>query len=173
MKYRLERNGSIHEIDVELTARGLVLRGPDGSAQLLRIHARADGSQRAVTPWGEFELQSARRGAELWVDVTATDGSARAPRRLAARVERARPASAGTGNGASAGAVLAPMAGRLLRVDAVVGTRFKAGQAVAVIEAMKMENELLAPLDGVVVEVAVTAPSTIEKGALIVRLEPA
>jgi len=172
MKYRLERQGRIHEIDVELTAQGLVLRGPDGTAQLLQVHARADGSQRAVTPWGEFELQSARRGADLWLDVSATDGTARAPRRLTARVERARPAGAGTGNGASAGAVLAPMAGKLLRVDAVVGARFKAGQTVAVIEAMKMENELLAPLDGVVVEVAASAPSTIEKGALIARLEP-
>jgi biotin carboxyl carrier protein len=37
---------------------------------------------------------------------------------------------------------------------------------------MKMENELVAPLDGVVVEVPVTAPSTVDKGALIVRLEP-
>src|SRR5438046_1702718 len=71
MKYRLERKGHIHEIDVELTAQGLVLRGPDGSVQLLRVYDRPDGSQRAVTPWGEFELQSARRGAELWVDVAA------------------------------------------------------------------------------------------------------
>jgi biotin carboxyl carrier protein len=40
-----------------------------------------------------------------------------------------------------------------------------------VIEAMKMENELLAPLSGVVVEVAVTAPATIERGALILKVE--
>ena len=56
MKYRLERKGNIQEIDVELTAQGLLLRGPDGSAELLRVYDRADGSQRAVTPWGEFEL---------------------------------------------------------------------------------------------------------------------
>jgi len=173
MKYRLERKGNIQEIDVELTAQGLLLRGPDGSAELLRVYDRADGSQRAVTPWGEFEMQSARRGAELWVDVAAADGSGATPQRLAARVERARPSSAGTASGVSAGAVLAPMAGKLLRVDAVLGARLKAGQAVAVIEAMKMENELLAPIDGVVVEVAATAPSTIEKGTLIARLEPA
>src|SRR6185436_19168395 len=95
MKYRLERKGNIQEIDVELTAQGLLLRGPDGSAELLQVYDRADGSQRAVTPWGEFELQSARRGAELWVDVAAADGSGATPQRLAARVERARPSSAG------------------------------------------------------------------------------
>ena len=53
-----------------------------------------------------------------------------------------------------------------------VGDTVKAGQTLAVIEAMKMENELVAPLAGVVVEVAVTAPSPIDKGALIARLEP-
>ena len=47
-----------------------------------------------------------------------------------------------------------------------------AGQALAVIEAMKMENELVAPLDGVVVELGAAAPSAIEKGALLARIEP-
>ena len=164
MKYRLESGGKVYEIDVELTAQGYLLRGPDGQAQLLRLETRKDGSQRAITPWGELEVRSARRGAELFANV--------AGRRLTARVERARPAGAAASNGASAGAILAPMAGKLLRVDARVGDSVKAGQGLAVIEAMKMENELVAPLDGVVIEVAATAPSTIERGALIVRLEP-
>jgi biotin carboxyl carrier protein len=173
MKYRLERKGHIHEIDVELTAQGFVLRGSDGHAELVQIHTRPDGSQHAVTPWGEFEVTSARRGRELWADLAGADRTGNAPRRLSARVERARPAGIAAGNGTSAGAVIAPMAGKLLRLDAVVGARFKLGQALAVIEAMKMENELVAPIDGVVVEVLATAPSTIEKGALIARLEPA
>jgi len=172
MKYRLERKGTVYEIDVEVTARGYLLRGPDGKAQLIQLETRSDGSQRSVTPWGDIELTSARRGAELWVDVKGEPGAGPAPRRLSARVERARAAGAGAANG-TAGAVLAPMAGKLLRLDAVVGARVKAGQALAVIEAMKMENELLAPLDGVVVEIGATAPSTIEKGALIIRIEPA
>jgi biotin carboxyl carrier protein len=48
----------------------------------------------------------------------------------------------------------------------------RAGQPLAVIEAMKMENELTAPLDGVIVEVGPAAPSTLDKGALIVKLAP-
>jgi len=172
MKYRVEHHGSVHEVDVEQTAQGYVLRGPDGTPRLIQLQTRSDGSQRAITPWGEFELTSARRGAELWADIAASGGAAEAPRRLSARVERARPSAAGAGIAGSAGAVRAPMAGKLLRVDAVVGAHVKAGQALAVVEAMKMENELLAPLDGVIVEVAATAPSAIEKGALIARLEP-
>jgi biotin carboxyl carrier protein len=164
MKYRVERAGKVMEVDVELTPEGYMVRGPDGQPRLLQLCDRADGSQRAVTPWGELEVVSARRGPETWADI--------AGRRLSARVERARPAGGSAVNGGGAGALVAPMAGKLLRVDARVGEAVKAGQTLAVIEAMKMENELVAPLDGVVVEVAATAPSAIEKGALIARLEP-
>ena len=164
MKYRLERAGKVCEIDVEITDAGYLLRGPDGQAHLLQLLRHADGSQRAITPWGEVELVSARRGAELWADLPG--------RRLAARVERARPSGAGSSGAGAAGAVRAPMAGKLLRLDAQLGQAVKAGQALAVIEAMKMENELVAPLDGVVVELGPPAPSTIDKGTLIARIEP-
>lgn len=165
MKYRLENGGKVYEIDVEVTASGCVLRGPDGKPELLQVVTRKDGSQHVVTPWGDLEVLSARRGAEMFADV--------AGRRLSARVARARPSTGNASNGASAGAIHSPMAGKLLRLEVQVGDSVKAGQGVAVIEAMKMENELTAPLDGVVVEVAATAPSTVERGALLVRLEPA
>jgi biotin carboxyl carrier protein len=164
MKYRLERAGKVFEIDVDITAAGYMLRGPDGQAHLLQLLTHTDGSQRAITPWGEVELVSARRGVELWADLPG--------RRLTARVERARPASAGASSAAAAGAVQAPMAGKLLRLEVRVGDTVKAGQALAVIEAMKMENELVAPLDGVVVELGASAPCAIEKGALVARIEP-
>lgn len=164
MKYRFERAGQIVDVDVEHTSQGLVLRGPDGVAQTFSVQTRPDGSQRVTTPWGDMEVTSARRGAELWLQ---TEG-----RRTSARVERARPSAESSGNAGGAGVLRAPMAGKLLRLSAQVGDEVRAGQAVAVIEAMKMENELLAPLDGVVVELGPSAPGTIDKGALILRLEP-
>jgi biotin carboxyl carrier protein len=164
MKYRLESAGKVFEIDVDITDAGCVLRAPDGQSHLVQLLEHADGSQRAITPWGDIELVSARRGAELWVDAPG--------RRLTARVERARPSGVGAGNGGAAGALRAPMAGKLLRLDVQLGQAVKAGQALAVIEAMKMENELLAPLDGVVVELGPAAPCPIDKGTLVVRIEP-
>lgn len=164
MKYRLERAGQVIEVDVEPTDGGYVLRGPDGKARLVQLQARADGSQRAITPWGDIELTSARRGADVWADLPG--------RRLTARVERARPSSASASNGGAVGAVRAPMAGKLLRLDARLGDVVKAGQTLAVIEAMKMENELTAPVGGVVVELGQAAPSAVDKGALIARIEP-
>ncbi|HYP88499.1 MAG TPA: acetyl-CoA carboxylase biotin carboxyl carrier protein subunit [Polyangiaceae bacterium] len=164
MKYRFERSGSSYDIDVKPTAGGYVLQGPDGEPQPIALRTRADGTQHAITPWGDIELTSARRGAELWAHA--------AGRRLSARVERVRASAAGAAGAQAAGLLRAPMAGKLLRLDVRVGDELRAGQAVAVIEAMKMENELVAPCDGVVAEVGPAAPSAVEKGALIVRLEP-
>jgi biotin carboxyl carrier protein len=164
MKYRITRAGKEHEIDIELTLTGYVARGADGVAHPIRIETRDDGSRRASTPWGELELTWARRGAELWADV--------AGRRLSASVERARASGAGAGAGASAGAVRAPMPGKLLQVRVQVGDRVTTGQALLVIEAMKMENEVVAPFAGAVRSVAVAAPSTVEKGALLLELDP-
>jgi biotin carboxyl carrier protein len=164
MKYRLERGGTTFDIDVQQTPEGFVLRGPDGEPRPILLTTRSDGSQLAVTPWGDFVLHAARRGAEVWAEV---DG-----RRLSARVERVRPSAQGGSKGAGVGVVRAPMAGKLLRLSVALGDVVQASQPVAVIEAMKMENELLAPLTGVVVELGPSAPGTVEKGALIVRLEP-
>jgi acetyl-CoA/propionyl-CoA carboxylase, biotin carboxylase, biotin carboxyl carrier protein len=164
MKYRLETAGKTYDIDVELTSDGYLLRGPDGAAQRLKVVTRPDGSQRVITPWGELELSAARRAGEVWAHAGG--------RRLAARVERARPNGQSSANGAALGAVRAPMAGKVLRVFAEVGQALALGEPVVVIEAMKMENELVAPLDGVVAEVCVSAPQTVEKGALLVRIEP-
>ncbi len=164
MKYRFESAGQTLELDVVETAGGYVIYGPDKQPRLVRIVTRADGSQVASGDWGELELVSARRGAEIFAHAGG--------RRLAARVERARPSGAGSAGGAGLGEIRAPMAGKLLRLDVRVGDRVLAGQPLAVIEAMKMENELTAPIDGVVVEVGPAPPSALDKGALIVKLAP-
>lgn len=64
--------------------------------------------------------------------------------------------------------VLAPMPGLVVRVLVQEGEQVRAGQGVAVIEAMKMENELRASSDGVVARVRVSAGTAVEKGAVII-----
>jgi hypothetical protein len=48
MKYRVERKGVQHEVDVELTSAGYVVRGADGEAQLIRFEQRSDRHRRTV-----------------------------------------------------------------------------------------------------------------------------
>ena len=67
--------------------------------------------------------------------------------------------------------VMAPMPGRVLRVQVSPGDDVPAGQGLVVVEAMKMENELKAPRAGRVLEVAVREGQAVETGALLVVLE--
>lgn len=163
MKYRVERAGRIYELDVQLADGACLVRAPDGSVTRIALEALPDGRRRALTPWGELEVQSARQPGELWAEIGG--------RRLHARVERVRPASGRDGAREGPGVVCAPMAGKLLRVTVQLGERVSAGQLLAVIEAMKMENSLTSPVTGVVSEIAVQAPSPLDKGALILKVE--
>ena len=64
--------------------------------------------------------------------------------------------------------IKAPMPGRVARVLVAVGDRVTARQGIVVVEAMKMENELRAPRDGVVKEVAVKPGAAVETNAVLV-----
>ena len=66
--------------------------------------------------------------------------------------------------------VQAPMPGTILSVKVSVGQQIKKGDTVAVLEAMKMENEIPAPQDGTVSSVDVSNGATVETGATIVTL---
>jgi len=66
--------------------------------------------------------------------------------------------------------LVAPMPGLVVRVDVQPGDAVQAGQALVVMEAMKMENELRATAAGVVAVVRVQAGVAVEKGAVLVEL---
>ncbi len=57
--------------------------------------------------------------------------------------------------------VLSPMPGAILNVNVSVGAAVKAGDVLMVLEAMKMENDIVAPCDGVVKQIPVTKGSTV------------
>ena len=66
--------------------------------------------------------------------------------------------------------VKAPMPGTILKVNVSVGQAVKAGQVLVVLEAMKMENEIMAPCDGVVSAVPVAKGASVNTGDLLVAI---
>ncbi|MFY0633067.1 MAG: acetyl/propionyl/methylcrotonyl-CoA carboxylase subunit alpha [Vannielia sp.] len=72
---------------------------------------------------------------------------------------------------AGEGALLAPMPGVVRSLHVRKGEAVRAGDRLAVMEAMKMEHVMRAPHDGVVAELGVAAGDQLEAGALIVRIE--
>lgn len=66
----------------------------------------------------------------------------------------------------------APMQGTILKIAASAGKAVKKGDVVCVLEAMKMENDIVAPEDGTVVSVAVQQGASINTGDLICTMNP-
>ena len=84
---------------------------------------------------------------------------------VAAAAPAAAPAVTGAGD-----AVTAPMPGNILKVNVNVGDAVKEGQVLVVLEAMKMENEIMAPKNGTVTQVVVSKGSPVDTGAPLVVL---
>jgi geranyl-CoA carboxylase alpha subunit len=85
---------------------------------------------------------------------------------LAARI---RPKQAAGGHGA----LLAPMHGRLVEICVAEGAVVKKGDRLAVLEAMKMQHELVAGIDGVVARITAAAGMQIAANTLVLEIEPA
>ena len=71
---------------------------------------------------------------------------------------------------AGANKVVAPMPGTILEMKVSIGQAVKKGDVICVLEAMKMENDIPAPCDGVVVSVNVQKGATVAANDLIVSL---
>ena len=85
----------------------------------------------------------------------------------AAAAPAAAPAPVAVGAGEQ---ITAPMPGNILKVNVNAGDKVKEGQVLVVLEAMKMENEIMAPHDATIVQVVVSKGSTVDTGAPLVVL---
>ena len=92
----------------------------------------------------------------------------------AAASKAAAPAAAPAAASAKAGEgekITSPMPGNILSVNVKVGDAVKKGQVLMILEAMKMENEIMAGADGTVTSVAVQSGATVEAGALLCTIK--
>jgi biotin carboxyl carrier protein len=67
--------------------------------------------------------------------------------------------------------ITAPMPGKVVRIVAAAGTAVESGQAVLVIEAMKMQNELKSPKKGTVKKISVSEGEAVEAGQVLAEVE--
>ena len=88
---------------------------------------------------------------------------------VAAAAPAAAPAAAGvTVTGGES--VKAPMPGNILKVNVAQGQAVKSGDVLVILEAMKMENEIVAPRDGTVAQVVTSKGAVVDTGAPLVVL---
>ena len=111
-----------------------------------------------------YEVEVEKNTAKITNTAAAAPAAAPAPKAAPAPAPVAAPApapapapvAAAPAGGAN---VTAPMPGTVLNVVAPVGTAVKAGDVILILEAMKMENDIVAPCDGTVASVAAKGTS--------------
>lgn len=108
-------------------------------------------------------------------DVTVEEGKGAAAPAVraaapAASVAPAAPAAPAAGGAAGAVSVSAPMPGKILAVKKKVGEAVKAGDPILVLEAMKMENDIVAPQDGTIATIEVAVGDAVESGATLATM---
>ena len=105
-------------------------------------------------------------GTSYEVEVEEISGEVKAPATAAAEPRPAAPAAGG-----AAETISAPMPGTIVGINIKVGDSFKRGQVLIVLEAMKMENEILAPRDGRVVAINTSKGSNVNSGDVLIAFE--
>lgn len=165
MKYVVTVGEERHE--VELDGEGVHVDGALVPARLadvpgtpVRLVTIGDASHRVVLRRGD-----GRGRYTLWVDGWRFDVEA-----LDERTRAIRDLTGAEAGPAGPAPLVAPMPGLVVRVDVSAGDVVQAGQALVVMEAMKMENELRSPSAGTVKAVRAAPGTAVEKGAVLVEI---
>ncbi|MCC0079974.1 MAG: biotin/lipoyl-binding protein [Rhodobacter sp.] len=153
LKRRFDTGQAEAEVTLSLTGSTATVDGQTVtlvSRGATHVHARIDGVARSFA-W-------ARDGATLWLDDLGVTDITLAP--AEARVQ------------GGDGRVHAPMAGTVTALGVQVGARVARGQTLAVLDAMKMEHPLAAPVAGRVQSVAVTPGAQVRARQLLFEITP-
>jgi 3-methylcrotonyl-CoA carboxylase alpha subunit len=112
------------------------------------------------------------KSAALDAALIEDDGAVYVLRKGRQTIVRAAPPAIYDTEGVEGGAVTAPMHGKLLALLVEKGDTVRKGQRLAVLEAMKMEHALVAPIDGVVTEVLASAGKQVAERATLLVIAP-
>ncbi|MDD6728701.1 MAG: biotin/lipoyl-binding protein [Eubacteriales bacterium] len=95
---------------------------------------------------------------------------AQAPAAAPAPAPAAKPAAPAASGSAGSVKVEAPMPGNILDIKTSVGASVSSGDVLVILEAMKMENDIVAPQNGTVASINVAKGDSVEAGQVIITL---
>jgi biotin carboxyl carrier protein len=111
-----------------------------------------------------YDVEIEELGAAASSAPAAATAAPAAPVATAAPAAPAAPVAAGN---RGAEVVKAPIQGTLVKILAKAGTKVAKGDCVCILEAMKMENEIVAPIDGVIATVEASQGAAVEEGSVL------
>ena len=159
-----------YQTDVQIQRYGSrVVAEIDGRRYELEVHESGPHGYLFISHGRAFECRVEGRpesGKKIDVSVgtTAYAVTVTDPKRL----RSATPASA---HGDDAARIVASMPGKVVRVLVAVGAQVKAGDAIIVVEAMKMQNEMKSPKAGTVVALNIQTGATVNGGDVLAVIE--
>ncbi len=163
MKYQTTVNGKQYEVEINQNGRVTV----NGEERVVDFHALNAPLYSLLVDNASYEGLIELRDGTLHVQLLGDQYEVTVADERTQRLE-----SAGGGFQAQSGeiAVRSPMPGLIVAVPVVEGQSVNKGDALIVLESMKMENELKAPRAGVVTKVHVTKGDRIEQNKTLVTL---
>ena len=165
MKYVVDVNGQ--RVIVELDGVNAVVDGISYDVALTAV----EGTPVRLVRVGEaVHRVLARRGSSRGQWLLDVDGTRFQTEALDELLRAIRDLSAGSATAGGPAPLVAPMPGLVVRLNVSVGDTISAGQALVVVEAMKMENELRATSAGVVLAIRTAPGNVVDKGAILVEL---
>jgi acetyl-CoA/propionyl-CoA carboxylase, biotin carboxylase, biotin carboxyl carrier protein len=136
--------------------------------------AVGDDGEKKVLREVDVEVDGRKFTVKMWVPDTGPIAIAGAgPARGGTPGRPHAPTTAHGPAGTGAGDISVPMQGTIVKVMVAVGDTVEAGQAVCVLEAMKMENNIMSEVAGEVKAVKVEVGQTVGAGDIVVVIEPA
>jgi len=152
--YTMTLDGVSHEVDAQLLVSQIVSCNIDHKSYDVDIEHTGDLSN---TLDGRMAVRVRGRVVEMEM--------------LDERRKKMKDASQSHLAGGGAGVIESPMPGKVLKFLVAEGDAVTEGQGVVVVEAMKMENELKASIDGVVTSLKVGEGDTVDAGAILATIE--
>lgn len=110
-------------------------------------------------------------GAATSAPAYSAPASAPAPAAAPAAAPAPKPAAPAAGGSEGSTKVTSPMPGTILSINVNVGDAVSEGQAIVILEAMKMENEIVAPKAGKITSINTTKGASVNSGDLLATME--
>ena len=163
MTYEVTIDDTVFSVSVEATEDGFLVGIDDQEPRQVDFRELDPKVWSLLMSGRSYEVGLQQDGDEWSMDIygVAYQGSAVDPRRKALRLA----------GGSDQGLLKTAMPGRVVRLLVGEGDTVTKGQPIIVVEAMKMENEMKAPTDGVIKNIRVEEGQAVEAGAALILVE--